>query len=196
MVTFYIGSSKKEYPIFTKFAVYYSPVLAKALNRAVKRGQTQSYTSEDVSENAFSLFIQWMYGDKIEVQPKDDAKIGYEMSKEGDALFELWVLGDKLFVPKVQNKAIDLINDLRILHNTVWTSQLKYTYKETQKDSQLRQLLVDQIAGELDEKAFRASPHRYTVESLHDIVFACKKSTGYNQIAGNIADYHVDENKD
>ena len=50
-----------------EFVCYYSPALRAAFNSSFVEGQTQTYRLEDISTNAFRLFVQWLYSQKIDL---------------------------------------------------------------------------------------------------------------------------------
>lgn len=69
MVTFLVGKAGSEEPflVHKEFVCYYSPALRAAFNSSFVEGQTQTYRLEDISTNAFRLFVQWLYSQKMDL---------------------------------------------------------------------------------------------------------------------------------
>jgi hypothetical protein len=69
MVTFIIGKDpdQENFMVHKEHACRYSPVLDKAFNSTFKEGETQNYTMDDASVEAFRMFVQWIYSQKLNV---------------------------------------------------------------------------------------------------------------------------------
>jgi hypothetical protein len=142
LVTIYIkvkkedGSEQKKFIIHKNFACHYSPMLKAAFTGSFLEGQTQSMVLEDVEEEIFALFVNWLYSQKVE-----DA--GEEIPDQDD-LIRLWVLGQRLLVPKLQDQTIDALHKRSDEDWTAPTHMTKYIYDNTVEGSALRRWIVDQ----------------------------------------------------
>jgi hypothetical protein len=149
LVTFLIGPSNNQSKFFVhkEFACYHSPVLSAAFNSTFLEGQTQTYALEDTTEGAFRLLVQWLYSQKLTLLQLEDQhqfQEGKTKAEEGEDknLAELWVLADKLAIPKLQNAAIDSMEQIRLVGRMVVVSVWAYAYDIAGPDSHLRHYVV------------------------------------------------------
>ncbi len=64
---------------------------------------------EDTTEGVFTLLAQWFYTQKL-----DGDLVGASYS--GNKLAGLWVLAERLLIPRLQNLAIDRLDEKRIIY--------------------------------------------------------------------------------
>ncbi|KAH9215322.1 hypothetical protein DL95DRAFT_243131, partial [Leptodontidium sp. 2 PMI_412] len=132
LVTFIIGPVKTKVQIHKKIVCYYSPTLDAAFNGTFLEGSTQTYALESINESTFALFAEWIYSQKLENSP--DKKLN------ATDLAALWVLADMFLIPRLQNLAIGLIDELSRTHITI--DAIIYAYEHAAVDSSLRKIFV------------------------------------------------------
>ncbi|XMA14306.1 hypothetical protein WAI453_007097 [Rhynchosporium graminicola] len=67
LVTFTIGPEKKKFLIHKNFACEASPIFKSAFNSSFVEGQSQEYVLEDTTEAAFTMFTEWVYTGRLEI---------------------------------------------------------------------------------------------------------------------------------
>jgi hypothetical protein len=170
LVTIYVGVKKegegegdrKKFVIHKNFACHYSPVLKKAFTGGLAESRTQTMVLEDIEEQVFALFVNWIYTQ--EVVHEDGQSPGAKL------LIKLWVLAQKLLVPELQNQMIEAIEKRRKADNIIHTGMLEYVYKQTIIGSPLRRLLVDQYAYGTKGGHLLSKSGQFSKECLIDIV--------------------------
>jgi hypothetical protein len=140
-------------------ATFYSWVLQTAFNSDFIEGQTQTYALEDVDEEVFKLFIQWLYRQKFGYyltqtdadllrQPKSHTEeqlkaVKDKIEKRQEILVRLWILGDRLSIPRLQNLVVDDLENIRLTWSiTVPLRLLAEVYENTVEESRLIMFLV------------------------------------------------------
>jgi hypothetical protein len=58
LITFVMGSGQTEFVVHKSFIYHASPVLKAAFSSNFTEGQTQRYVLEDITEEAFQLFVE------------------------------------------------------------------------------------------------------------------------------------------
>jgi hypothetical protein len=173
--------------VHKKFACNYSPVLKAAFTGNFMEGQTQTYTMEDTTEGAFTLLAQWFYTQKL------DGDLG-GANVAGDNLARLWVLAERLLIPRLQNLAIDRIDEKRIECNCIYIGALQYVWDSTAPDSPLRRLFIHQCVWNLRSDVYRSSIDKFPKQMLAEICVLFEERTKSNaKFSRNMADFHVKE---
>ena len=88
---------RKTYKIHKKLTIGHSPVFRTAFTGNFE-AETQSIDLEDIDNEVFDIFVQWLYTSRLR---KQDRKL-----PRGNLLIKLWVLADMLMVRKLQSNAI------------------------------------------------------------------------------------------
>jgi hypothetical protein len=154
---------RKKFVIHKEFACHYSPFLQAAFTSNSAEGESQSMELQDVEEEVFALFVQWLYTQQIATAEDD--------FPAAELLIKLWLLAEKLRVPELQNQVVDTIERRRAATGTVSTGMLRFIYSNTVVGSPLRRLIVDHCALYLGSVLFALEEkEEYTRESLFDIV--------------------------
>ncbi|KAL2072723.1 hypothetical protein VTL71DRAFT_12066 [Oculimacula yallundae] len=180
-VTFLVGPEDyiTKFVVHKEFACYHSSVLRAAFASNFVEGQTQTYRIIDTSPDAFQLFVQWLYTQKLQLhrlrhleasgltdESGEDEE--YDMGDEDMSLAKLWVLADKLAIPKLQNSAMTCI--LKFASgNVIPTLPYHYIYENTGIGSPLRRLVVEQCAHELPHYYIYSCAEYFPRELLLDI---------------------------
>jgi hypothetical protein len=184
MVTFIIGRDpiRETFMVHKEHACRYSPVLDKAFNSTFKEGETQTYSIDDTTVEAFRMFVQWVYSQKLNVtvhtgpisltqqQLLDDpCNHMSPCTKENYYLSQLWVLAEKLMVPQLQDVVMDQFNIIRQTCPEAFGCHLNYIYANTSEESPLRRFAVQIVAWspQMDYKEFSVL---YPKEFLLDLV--------------------------
>jgi hypothetical protein len=138
-------------------------------------GRTQICRIEDTSEAAFSLFVQWLYNQKLDLFQLRNNYAHTPTSTEEEidenrSPVELWVLAEKFSIPRLQNTTIKNILAIRNKSSRVSTSNFHYIYSRTFPGSLLRRFVVAQCAWELDASSMERKKHLYPHEMLIELV--------------------------
>jgi len=153
-------------------------------------GQTQTYRLEDTTNEAFSLFVAWLYTQKINIEVAEDQTF------KASALPILWVLAEKLLIPSLQNLTIDSIEQYRKDKKVILGPSIKYIYSNTSAGSPLRKLLVDQCASSVIRTAFSENPQYYPQEMLIELAGVMRGMITDNKqppAIRDMAQFHVNE---
>jgi hypothetical protein len=89
----------------------------------------------DVDPEVFGLFVQWLYTQSL-------------LNKYGQPAYQhrligLWVLAKRLCMAQLQNDAINMLDERRILENCIQVKSLRFVYENTETGDALRRYLVD-----------------------------------------------------
>jgi hypothetical protein len=169
MVTVKVSSAgrKSSFIVHKDFICFYSPYFKAALNSTFQEGVEHSVDLEDVEPTTFSLFINWVYRQRI-VEP-DEAPLDLK----GAIL--LWLLADRLLATSLQNAAIELLDKAFV--DVPWFTfiETNLVYDNTVVGSPLRKYLVARIVKSSQRLGIH-SPK----ELLVDIVERLKPGHSYN----------------
>jgi hypothetical protein len=173
------------------FACGYSPVLRAAFESDFAEGKTQTYIMKDVSEEVFALLSRWLYtqslGDKGMTNNLEIA------ARSINQLMKLWVLADKLLLPRLQNEAIDLIEETRFKYHLDCTSLFNYIWENTAAHTPLRHLFVDYSVWNINKLSFRMHLDMFPKEMLGEIclLFADTTTSRGASFSRNMLEFHV-----
>jgi hypothetical protein len=89
----------------------------------------------NVDPEAFRLFVQWLYTQSL-------------LNKYGQPAYQhrfigLWVLAKRLCMVQLQNNAINMLDERRILENCIQVKSLRFVYENTETGDALQKYLVD-----------------------------------------------------
>jgi hypothetical protein len=184
MVTFIIGRApdQETFLVHKEHACRYSPVLDKAFNSTFKEGETQTYTMDDTTVEAFRMFVQWIYSQKFNVSvhngdtslalqqlQNDSSNHRSTCKKETSNLLQLWVLAEKLMVSPLQDVVMNQFNIIRQTCAGAFGIQLNYIYANTSEESLLRHFAV-QIVAWSPQMDYKKLAVLYPKEFLLDLV--------------------------
>ncbi|KAH9214260.1 hypothetical protein DL95DRAFT_251812, partial [Leptodontidium sp. 2 PMI_412] len=159
-VTFLVGPNAVEFRIHREVIYHQCSVFKVAFESTMIEGQTQTYTLPDISEQCFSLFVQWTYAQKLnlfqlakgyvhdeEATAEEDAEnmalVELWRDAENQTLAELWVFGDTYIIPVLQNYAMTAMIDIHRAHRRLPSTELfDYIYENTMENSALRTHVV------------------------------------------------------
>lgn len=154
-VTFLVGPNAVEFRIHREVIYQQCNVFKAAFESTMIEGQTQIYTLPDISEQCFSLFVQWTYAQKLNLFQLakgyvHDEEATAEEDAENMALVELWVFGDRYVLPALQDHVINRIYDIFQATPTISTVTFQYIYANTlsepDRSSVLRRFIVAMVA--------------------------------------------------
>ncbi|TAQ88742.1 hypothetical protein B7494_g2906 [Chlorociboria aeruginascens] len=184
-ILFEEDGDEHKFPVHKEFACFYSPVFDAAFSSASIEGQTQTYRLEDTSVGAICLLIEWLYSREIATPNDGDVS-------DIDLVY-LWVLADKLFLPGLQNLAIDAIRQRLDETKSIPSSTFEKLYELTSTESPLRRLAVDQCVCYSVDTTFKRVPSDYPHEMLIDIATAmkCEIKRGINSTKRIMSNYYV-----
>jgi hypothetical protein len=119
-------------------------------------GKTQIYRIEDSTEEAFRLVVQWLYSQKLVLlqrtpgYPSLEGVTQLSGMAEDESLVELWVLADRLKIPKLQNAAIDSMEQIRLLTRKIPSSYIiNYAWRVSSRSENLWVLEISRCDGEV-----------------------------------------------
>jgi hypothetical protein len=106
----------------------------------------------------------------------------------------VWVLAGKLLMPRLQNIAIDKIEELRPIENTTHIPMFQYVWDNTVADSPLRQIFISQCVWTLNKDEFRTSLSFSPKEMLSEMCYVFRDITmKRTKFSIHMANFHVKE---
>jgi len=105
---------------------------------------------ESTQPEVFGLLVEWLYTQDIPETHCTDENIEEHDRNEQELpstahLVNLWLLAEYLQIPKLQNKALNVLRE-RVLRNSAFHSSLFHlVYEKTMDDSVLRKFFVDMM---------------------------------------------------
>jgi hypothetical protein len=162
LVTFVVGPEKKEFVVHKSFVCHASSILRAAFNSNFLEGQTQRYVLEDITEAAFYLFSEWVYTQNIHWDGEG------KNEPTSNSLPQVWVLAEKLLFPKLQNRVMNLIEDIWKIRGT-FPLTIPWIYDNTTYDSPLRRIYVHQYAWNLQSHTYRRADILLPTEFFIDL---------------------------
>ncbi|CZR51161.1 uncharacterized protein PAC_01036 [Phialocephala subalpina] len=148
LVTFVVAGGKK-FTIHKDFVDKYAPSFRAAFNGSLIEGKSGEYTLEDVHEDVFPLFSEYLYTDKTTVKyhlrdSHDPAVEGHEgdCARQDIDLVQLWLLGQKYLMSGLQNHVMQHLKRSFDFCAPITPAVLKAIYDETSTGSPLRRLVV------------------------------------------------------
>ncbi|KAH8590815.1 hypothetical protein B0O99DRAFT_744892 [Bisporella sp. PMI_857] len=166
-VTDMIGN-KKCFVLHKSFVTHYSPMLNASFNGPFSEGLTQLIEYSTMSINAFGIFTDWLYSQKI-------ASVDGSLPSVTD-LIHLWILADNLIIPTLQNQTIQAISEVMTPTDKPESFILHTLYNNTMANSPLRQILADMFVSHafvIDEEI----EHHFPREILLDMINSAARST-------------------
>jgi hypothetical protein len=142
---------------------------------------------EDTTEKVFNLLVQWFYTQKLD----GDLSGAFD---SGDNLARLWVLAERFLIPRLQNLAIDRLEEKRTEYKCVGLSALQHVWDNTTHGSPLRRLFIHQCVWNLNPDAYHSSINKFPKQVLAEICFLLRENAKSNtKYSRNMADFHVKE---
>jgi hypothetical protein len=190
IVTFAIGPAKKEFVIHKSFVCHTSTVLKAVFNSNFAEGQTQRYVLEDTTEAAFRHFSEWVYTRNIywDGKIKDDPI--------SSILPRVWVLAEKFLVPKLQNRVVDLIEEVRKKRGPLGRT-ISWVYANTRCGSPLRRIYVHQWAWNVNSEELRRTDISFSTDFLIDLAaFLSDLNMQRPKFSRNMEDFYVKEDRE
>lgn len=130
LVTFIIGKNGEtvNFTAHKEVICCHSPVLEAAFNSNFIEGQTQTCRLEDTTEDAFKLFMQWIYSQRLTLKQLDDCWTTVEAEEVSEYmnLMGLWVLADRLCIPCLQNAVITAADEIGEEHHILRPESCEY----------------------------------------------------------------------
>jgi hypothetical protein len=168
----------------------YSPVLRAAFNSSFVEGQTQTYNLEVAAPGAFQLLVQWLYTKRIqswltdaEIDSLPEDADGFIIFSKDDCvklgrysmrLVNLWITADYLQMPRLQNLAVDGLENLRVQWDTIGCNPLNYLCENVPSEAPLRQLIFEHCLLFLPPSVYLRHPHLFLKQMLVDLVIDLK----------------------
>jgi hypothetical protein len=181
MATFIIGSQEKEtFLVPRELVCRSSPVLNKAFNSETKEGQTQIYEIEDTTPEAFRIFIQWLYIQKVGCMDhaaffstiKTSGEVDEHMKDcipQTTSLLQLWVLAESLLLPQLQNQIMDALHSISQWCLIPFSVNLKYIYDKTAAASPLRRFVTNLLAWSTPSEDYNDHAEFYPKDFFVDL---------------------------
>lgn len=128
------GQGTESWTIHRDLLTHHSPFFAAALSGSYKESTTNTVELIEDDPGAFTLFVQWLYTGKCEI----------EFDKTPSIACLAWALGDKLHCPTFQDRAmcrlIAYYEDSPLHENT-----MRLIYNVSPPGSRLRMFAVDSV---------------------------------------------------
>ncbi|CAG8950240.1 hypothetical protein HYFRA_00008478 [Hymenoscyphus fraxineus] len=160
-----LDDSSKGFLVHQSFLCFYSPYFNAALKGPFKEGQSQTVHLEEMCPTAFSIFVNWLYCQRIERSDKEP------LLREN--LLELWLLADRLNIPRLQNEAMlilgaDAFPATDDIHGIELCQKFERMYDNTMDESPLRRFFVDLLTCQSNVKL--VPEHNIPKQMLMDIL--------------------------
>lgn len=155
-----LDDKRDEFLIHKSFICFYSPYFTAAFNGPFKEGESQASELEDMCPIAFSVFVNWIYTQRIE---RTEGKVLLR-----EALLELWLLAERLLIPRLQNETMTLLAKDALPPSQI-TERFARLYEKTAEGSPLRRFFVVRMTHEWPNGLFGASnyPHLMLVDMFN-----------------------------
>ncbi|CAG8976468.1 hypothetical protein HYALB_00008058 [Hymenoscyphus albidus] len=144
-----LDDSSKEFLVHQSFLCFYSHYFTAALEGPFQEGQSQTVHLEEMCPTAFSIFVNWLYCQRIERSNKEP------LLREN--LLELWLLADRLNIPRLQNEAMSILGadafpDTDDIHGIELCRKFERMYDNTMDDSPLQRFFLDRLTCQTNVK--------------------------------------------
>lgn len=154
----------------------HSPVLKAAFNSGFIEGQTQTYELSHVNSETAKMLVQWLYAQEVTIkQLKQGWKYSEDKIHEDEAdledtnLVNLWILADELQIPRLQNYALRIMDDISKAQDAAPTHIYKLVYEGTREGSSLRRYVVAVFGLSMPSEKINQHSMNFTFEFLLDI---------------------------
>ena len=204
-MTFKIGSGEgyQDFSVHKESACLKSPVLKAAFDGTFIEGQTQTYTLESTTPEAFRMFVKWLYSDRLGLQvhgslenynqllnsnwftefpeetfqdPNQKEKHKDRCGRQDELLLELWILAEMLLMPRLQNYIVFVLLSIQRKCGTLGPTDYHSVYDNTTAESPIRRLIIDRCIYSREAYESAKSPHRFPSEMLFDLLTALGKT--------------------
>lgn len=190
MVTFLIGKDHKNFIIHKEFTRKYAEAFCKVFGGDFFEKPDEKYTLEDTSVEAFRLFSQYLYSQKITLalhgwrpfwavdqHNLNDEDHQKRCSEQSMTLLELWVLADSFKIRELQSEVMEHLLRTERACGTLSPENLHFVYDKTPEGSALRRFVVDKVTWGIDDaEYFKQHASRFPPEMLVDLVVNFSKA--------------------
>ncbi|CZS94258.1 uncharacterized protein RAG0_04309 [Rhynchosporium agropyri] len=170
LAAFTIGPEKNKFLIHKKFACEASPIFKSAFNSSFVEGKSQEYVLEDTTEAAFTMFTEWVYTGRLEINfTRYSAETVDRNGKCGLLqcnLMELWLLADKVMAPSLQNRAIWLLAESYSKFLCFDLNKLDRVWEGSGVDSKLRLYILQHFALKMGKGVYKSHGDSFPKEML------------------------------
>jgi hypothetical protein len=160
------ANDKKTFTIDKAFGCHYSPFFDAAFNSNFQEGETQRLDLEDVSSTTFDIFVNWLYTQNVSTHVLDSERAGSKFF----CLAALWTLADRLLIPRLQNEALVVLDQLRVALHKRLDNIFNHVYENTVEGSPLRRYVVQLSGSWFQSRKELINFERYPREILFDMV--------------------------
>ena len=130
----------------------------------------------------YSKRIQsWLTDAEIDSLPEDaDGFIIFskddcvKLGRHSMRLVNLWITADYLQMPRLQNLAVDGLENLRVQWDTIGCNPLNYLCENVPSEAPLRQLIFEHCLLFLPPSVYLRHPHLFPKQMLVDLVIDLK----------------------
>ncbi|KAF8851444.1 hypothetical protein BDZ45DRAFT_695896 [Acephala macrosclerotiorum] len=198
IVKLLVGGRKKptEFIVHKEMACYNSPVFKAAFDAPVNGDRCQVYKLPHIDKETARLLLQWLYTKELMVKGLEDGPLPEETcDEETYALVKLWLLAEELQIPRLQNKALEVIDDVSAKTKYIATGSIPTIYNKTKEGSALRRYMVSACYHCLEGKIYKDCKEHFPTEMMLNLaVFVAVDS----QEGGNfdLSNYFVDVGED
>lgn len=137
MVDIYVGPSNTHWVLHEKLLCYRSRFFRNIFWK--KTGKKDSvYGLPDEDDDAFKLFVGWLYSERIPTPKKED---------DLSPLLDVYLMAEKWEIKKLMLEVLDAVRSY--YHETdTWPTlrRVQYIYSNSEVESPMRQLLVQCVA--------------------------------------------------
>jgi hypothetical protein len=151
--------NKKDFVLHKSFVCFHSRFFNAAFNGPFSEGTSQSMIFHTYSLEAFGLFADWIYKEKIPDGPGELPNI--------NELVFLYIIGDHLLVPKLLNQILERINDSVGTTGVLPVALFRHIYENTTVESPLRKMMIDLCIAYKHVACVEDIPHEMAVDMVN-----------------------------
>ena len=138
-----VGAQEKRFTVHKNVITGRSAFFRAAVEGPFKEAEEKTVRLPEIDPDLFSVYLQWIYSDKIVILGAGDIAKDTGGSKQRALLIELYILADALDDRRLRNRTTDEFIDL--CRSTSWPGckSIKRIWNSTPEGSKLRKLLID-----------------------------------------------------
>ncbi|CZR51136.1 uncharacterized protein PAC_01011 [Phialocephala subalpina] len=181
MVKLLVGKGKKsaEFILHKEVACKHSPVLKKLPH---------------VEKDTARLLLQYLYTNELVVKGLGEGQLREEAcDKETYGLVKLWLLAEELQIPRLQNKALEVVDEISAKTKYITTGSIPTIYNKTKEGSFLRRYMVSACYYSLEGQMYKNFKEHFPSEMLLDLAVFVSVDSQHSREGGewDLSDFFV-----
>ncbi|KAI4652306.1 hypothetical protein J4E93_002505 [Alternaria ventricosa] len=183
-----VGDTKTRYHVHRSLLVEHSEYFKKALHGPWKEAQDGVVTLEDVESSTFSIFVDWVYSQRL---PKDDSEWCDEVDdirRPGRAQLartKALAFGDRMLSPLFYRMVRDSLID-HLIEETAYYEAVSYGFAHLPKDHAILDLFVETHCRVFGDSSDTAGNGELELRASLPHDFLMRVIIRYSQIAESV----------